>query len=163
MNLQERMENIAPFMGLDQFESVMPSADLDRLKKRVDSIDCSTTTQVLIATDTIARGFDLPDVHRVVQLDFSTNVVTFLHRVGRTARCGKQGEVVHFVTESDERLAKMIQKALEVDETGAISLVDSEARLTSEATLNADQAPLAKYFSRNRSLRHRQRQHLNKT
>jgi superfamily II DNA/RNA helicase len=43
---------------------------------------------VLVSTDLAARGIDFRNVTRVVQFDFATNVVDFIHRVGRTARSG---------------------------------------------------------------------------
>lgn len=50
------------------------------------------TFRVLICTDVVARGLDFVDVSTVVQLDFARDAAMYLHRVGRTARIGKQGE-----------------------------------------------------------------------
>ena len=46
---------------------------------------------ILVCTDIAARGIDIPDVKHVIQLQFATNAVTHLHRVGRTARAGSEG------------------------------------------------------------------------
>lgn len=46
---------------------------------------------ILITTDVTARGLDFKDVDTVVQFDYAKNVTDMLHRVGRTARMGKQG------------------------------------------------------------------------
>ena len=47
--------------------------------------------RVLVSTDLVSRGLDLPDVTVVIQVDFPVNLADFLHRAGRTARAGKSG------------------------------------------------------------------------
>ena len=53
--------------------------------------------QALVATDVAARGIDVRDIARVIQLEPPTNVETYTHRSGRTGRAGKQGTSVLFV------------------------------------------------------------------
>ena len=48
--------------------------------------------RVLVATDLVSRGIDLPDITAVVQFDFPENSAHYLHRAGRTARAGKEGQ-----------------------------------------------------------------------
>lgn len=50
--------------------------------------------RVLVATDVAARGIDVHDVTLVVQTDPPADPKSFLHRSGRTARAGEQGDVV---------------------------------------------------------------------
>jgi ATP-dependent RNA helicase DeaD len=54
--------------------------------------------QALVATDVAARGLDVRDVARVIQVEPPTNVETYTHRSGRTGRAGKQGTSVLFVS-----------------------------------------------------------------
>ncbi|XP_057291163.1 uncharacterized protein LOC130613831 [Hydractinia symbiolongicarpus] len=68
---------------------------------------------LLVTTDVSARGLDFPDVDLVIQYDFSTNIVDVLHRAGRTARMGKRGKVINFITERDETLALALRQAIE--------------------------------------------------
>src|SRR6202167_1042825 len=56
--------------------------------------------QALIATDVAARGIDVRDIARVIQIEPPTDVETYTHRSGRTGRAGKQGTSVLFVTPS---------------------------------------------------------------
>lgn len=49
---------------------------------------------VLIATDVVARGIDLPDVNWIIQFDPPQDPNFYIHRVGRTARAGKEGNVI---------------------------------------------------------------------
>ena len=56
--------------------------------------------QALIATDVAARGIDVRDIARVIQIEPPTDLETYTHRSGRTGRAGKQGTSVLFVTPS---------------------------------------------------------------
>jgi ATP-dependent RNA helicase DeaD len=53
--------------------------------------------QALVATDVAARGIDVRDIARVIQIEPPTDVETYTHRSGRTGRAGKQGTSVLFV------------------------------------------------------------------
>jgi ATP-dependent RNA helicase DDX49/DBP8 len=57
---------------------------------------------VLISTDVGARGLDIEDVAMVVNWDLPQEPEEYTHRVGRTARAGKGGVAISFVTERDE-------------------------------------------------------------
>lgn len=56
----------------------------------------------LIATDVVARGIDFPMVDWVVQVDCPEDSATYVHRVGRSARAGKAGRALLFLTEEEE-------------------------------------------------------------
>ncbi|ODQ68187.1 DEAD-domain-containing protein [Nadsonia fulvescens var. elongata DSM 6958] len=56
----------------------------------------------LFATDIVARGIDFPAVDWVIQLDCPEDAATYIHRVGRSARCGKAGKALLFLTPSEE-------------------------------------------------------------
>jgi ATP-dependent RNA helicase DDX52/ROK1 len=58
-------------------------------------------TWVLIATDLIARGIDFKAVNMVINYDFPTSGVTYVHRIGRTGRAGRKGKAITYFTESD--------------------------------------------------------------
>jgi ATP-dependent RNA helicase RhlE len=53
---------------------------------------------VLIATDVAARGLDLDDITLVVNYDAPLDDKSYVHRVGRTARAGRAGTSITFVT-----------------------------------------------------------------
>ncbi len=59
--------------------------------------------QALVATDVAARGIDVRDIARVIQVEPPTDVETYTHRSGRTGRAGKQGTSVLFVAPSHYR------------------------------------------------------------
>jgi len=57
---------------------------------------------ILICTDVMARGVDIPDVHWVVQMDPPSNAESFVHRCGRTARIGNKGAALLLIGPSEE-------------------------------------------------------------
>lgn len=63
--------------------------------------------RVLVATDLLARGIDVPHVDHVINFDMPFQAEDFLHRIGRTARAGREGSAITFVTSTD---GKMFQK-----------------------------------------------------
>lgn len=67
----------------------------------------SSVIPVLVSTDVGARGLDIEDVAMVINWDMPNEPEEYTHRVGRTARAGKGGMAISFVTERDEE--RMIQ------------------------------------------------------
>lgn len=63
--------------------------------------DC-TTPAILLTTDVLARGIDIPDIDLVVQLDPPAQPKDFIHRCGRSGRAGKRGMAVTFLNEGAE-------------------------------------------------------------
>jgi superfamily II DNA/RNA helicase len=57
---------------------------------------------VLVATDVAARGLDLDDVSLVVNYDPPSDDKGYVHRVGRTARAGRSGTSITFVTPGEQ-------------------------------------------------------------
>ncbi|MBV9792453.1 MAG: DEAD/DEAH box helicase [Actinobacteria bacterium] len=67
---------------------------------------------VLVATDVAARGLDVDDVTHVVNFECPDDEKTYLHRIGRTGRAGKDGVAVTFVDWRDMQRWKLIDTAL---------------------------------------------------
>uniref|UniRef100_UPI0009B430F3 probable ATP-dependent RNA helicase DDX4 n=1 Tax=Monopterus albus TaxID=43700 RepID=UPI0009B430F3 len=64
---------------------------------------------VLVATSVAARGLDIPDVQHVVNFDLPNNIDEYVHRIGRTGRCGNIGRAVSFFDPgADGQLARSL-------------------------------------------------------
>ncbi len=59
---------------------------------------------ILISTDLASRGLDLEHVECVINYHLPKEMENYIHRVGRTARAGRTGLVVNFVTDRDKKL-----------------------------------------------------------
>ena len=80
-------------------------------RERLNSLDLfrASVIPVLVSTDVGARGLDIEDVGMVVNWDMPTQPEEYTHRVGRTARQGRSGVAVSFVTERDEERVRKIE------------------------------------------------------
>ncbi|KAK0152671.1 putative ATP-dependent RNA helicase DDX52 [Merluccius polli] len=67
---------------------------------------------VLICTALLARGIDFKGVNLVLNYDFPTSAVEYIHRIGRTGRAGHTGKAVTFFTENDKPLLRSIANVI---------------------------------------------------
>ena len=67
---------------------------------------------ILIGTDIVSRGLDIPDIEHVINYDLPQVPEDFIHRMGRTARAGKSGKVLTFITPENLKLWKEIDKLI---------------------------------------------------
>ncbi len=65
---------------------------------------------ILVATDVAARGLDIPDMTHVVNYSLPEEPESYIHRVGRTGRAGKEGLAVSFVTPREFRKLTFIKR-----------------------------------------------------
>lgn len=70
------------------------------------------TLKVLVATDVAARGIDIPDVRFVYNYDMPNVAENFVHRIGRTARAGRDGQAVAFVAQDEMGELRAVQKVM---------------------------------------------------
>ncbi|KAK2873038.1 hypothetical protein Q8A67_022935 [Cirrhinus molitorella] len=63
---------------------------------------------VLICTALLARGIDFKGINLVINYDFPTTAVEYIHRIGRTGRAGHKGKAITFFTEDDKPLLRSI-------------------------------------------------------
>ncbi len=65
---------------------------------------------ILVATDVAARGIDVDDVDMVINYDMPQDEEYYVHRIGRTARAGREGMAFSFVAGKDIHKLKNVQR-----------------------------------------------------
>jgi len=65
---------------------------------------------LLVATNVASRGLDIPEVSHVINYDIPEDAETYVHRIGRTARAGRDGKAITFVAEWDAEAWAAIRK-----------------------------------------------------
>jgi ATP-dependent RNA helicase DeaD len=83
-------------------------------------------TEILVATDVAARGLDISDVTHVFNYHIPFDPESYVHRIGRTGRAGREGEAISLVTPHEFKQLLRIQK-----EVGS-SLINKEIPTTDE-------------------------------
>ncbi|HEU0242585.1 MAG TPA: DEAD/DEAH box helicase, partial [Candidatus Limnocylindrales bacterium] len=67
---------------------------------------------VLVATDVAARGLDIEHISHVVNFDVPSNPDTYVHRIGRTGRAGREGVAITLVEPREHRLLRDIERTI---------------------------------------------------
>jgi ATP-dependent RNA helicase DeaD len=66
--------------------------------------------EIVIATDVAARGLDVERISHVINYDIPYDAESYVHRIGRTARAGRPGTAILFVTPRQQRLLREIER-----------------------------------------------------
>ncbi|KJH46618.1 DEAD/DEAH box helicase [Dictyocaulus viviparus] len=101
-NLQRQQINAVAIHGdLKQFE-----------RERNLELFRNGSNPVLVATAVAARGLDIPNVRHVVNYDLPGDIDEYVHRIGRTGRCGNTGRATSFFTAKNRALARDLSQLL---------------------------------------------------
>ena len=67
-----------------------------------DDVSCTQAgkADVLVATDVASKGLDFPDIQHVINFDMPSEIENYVHRIGRTGRCGKTGIATSFINKN---------------------------------------------------------------
>ena len=94
--------------------------------------------RVVIATDVAARGIDVDHIGRVINLDLPDDTETYVHRIGRTARAGREGEAITLVTSSQRKRMGDIARTLGIAIRKAQVPTDADIAQHQRRTLRTD-------------------------
>jgi len=109
----ENIVNKLSFHGLKTDSIFGSSVKTDRQRALEDFRNGKV--QLLVASDLAARGLDIPEISYVFNLDIPEDPQVYLHRVGRTGRCGKEGVAVSIVTLAELDLLQKYEKTLKIN------------------------------------------------
>ncbi|KEA65733.1 DEAD-box ATP-dependent RNA helicase CshA [Marinobacterium lacunae] len=65
---------------------------------------------IVIATDVVARGLDVERISHVINYDIPYDAESYIHRIGRTGRAGREGDAILFVAPREQRLLSQIER-----------------------------------------------------
>jgi len=109
-------ERMAKRLRADGYQAQAIHGDLKQTKReKVIQAFRVETFRILVATDVVARGLDIPHIQHVVNYDLPQVPEDFIHRIGRTARAGADGEALSFVSPKEGRKWYAIELLLNPD------------------------------------------------
>jgi len=104
---------VAAYLQAHKIVAVALHGDLDQSERTQVLVRFSNrSASVLIATDVAARGLDVKDVDTVFNFELPKQTEVYVHRIGRTARAGKEGVAVSLVEERETWRLLEIEKLL---------------------------------------------------
>jgi ATP-dependent RNA helicase DeaD len=92
--------------SVDEYHGDLTQQARERLLSRFRS----KQVRWVIATDIAARGLDVDDLTHVINYDLPDSVETYVHRIGRTGRAGKEGTAISLVQPFDRRKQQQIER-----------------------------------------------------
>lgn len=88
--------------------------------------------QVLVATDVVARGIDVDEISHVINFDVPDSAETYTHRIGRTARAGRDGAAFTLISPEDLGVLRDIERSINqvIPTEDAQDFVYADARIS---------------------------------
>ncbi|KAB1640173.1 DEAD/DEAH box helicase, partial [Adlercreutzia muris] len=118
-------------------EAIHSDRSQNQRKRALDNF-ASGATDILVATDVLARGIDVDEVAYVVNYDVPVQAEDYVHRIGRTGRAGAEGFAVTFVApENKPELAaieKLIKRPIPEIEVPGFNLEEAAEAAAARAT-----------------------------
>lgn len=100
VNTKRSAEKLSDYINANGFKTAVLSGDVAQEKRQKLLADFQENRlPMLIATDVAARGLHIPDVSHVINYDLPQDAEDYVHRIGRTARFGAEGEAISFICE----------------------------------------------------------------
>jgi ATP-dependent RNA helicase RhlE len=110
-NTRDQCDRIAAWLESEAIPYTTYMGQMDRLERRANLARFRKgEVSVLLTTDLGGRGLDIERVDRVVNVHLPSDIDNYMHRVGRTARAGRAGQVVNLVTGRDVPLMTKLQR-----------------------------------------------------
>ncbi|MEJ2360819.1 MAG: ATP-dependent RNA helicase RhlB [Gammaproteobacteria bacterium] len=99
-NTKRAAERVVAYLAGNGYKSALLSGDVPQ-KKRLRLLNAFTAGEldIMVATDVAARGLHIPEVSHVINFDLPQDAEDYVHRIGRTARAGAEGDAISFACE----------------------------------------------------------------
>lgn len=109
---KKETEEVADKLKARGFQAAAINGDIPQnLRERTVESLRDGRIDILVATDVAARGLDVERISLVVNFDIPHDTESYVHRIGRTGRAGRQGEAVLFMTPREKYMLRQIEKA----------------------------------------------------
>lgn len=109
-NTREQCDGIAEELTEHGYRCAAYRSDMDKKERRRNLREFRDgEMEILVSTDLAARGLDVENIGRVINYHLPKELKNYLHRAGRTARAGRAGTVINFVTDRDRNLLKRLE------------------------------------------------------
>lgn len=110
-------DQLAFKLNKDDYDSKAIHGDLRQSQRdRVINDFRKEKCRILIATDVVARGLDIPHIKHVINYDMPQCPEDYIHRIGRTARAGADGSALSLVSPQDSSKMYAINRLLNPDQ-----------------------------------------------
>jgi ATP-dependent RNA helicase RhlE len=114
-NTKSNSENIVQYLALNRTASKAFHGDMKQPEReRALTLFKLGSIKVLVATDMAARGIDIDSITHVINFDLPLSPETYIHRIGRTARAGKEGVAISFCDDEEKGMIQKIQDLTKV-------------------------------------------------
>lgn len=115
VNTRNRVEHLVNMLNTNGFKAKgLSSSFTQNVRTRLLKEFREEKFNVLVATDVASRGLDIDGVSHVFNYDLPEHVENYVHRIGRTARAGKDGSSVSFCSEYDYDVLHKIENFIEM-------------------------------------------------
>lgn len=112
---KQKVKELAILLKRKGFSARAMHSDLEQAERdEVINLFRAQKIDVLVATDIVARGLDIDDITMVINYDAPHDAEDYVHRIGRTARAGKEGKAITLIGEKDLRALSVIEQTLKI-------------------------------------------------
>nr|BAB12337.1 Cvh [Gallus gallus] len=114
VDTKKKADYLAAFLCQENLPSTSIHGDREQREREIALRDFrSGKCQILVATSVASRGLDIENVQHVINFDLPNTIEDYVHRIGRTGRCGNTGKAVSFFDDqSDGHLVQSLLKVL---------------------------------------------------
>jgi ATP-dependent RNA helicase RhlE len=109
-NTREQCDKLVAELDKMGHKSVTYRGQMEKVERRANlKTFRDGKIELLVSTDLASRGLDLEHVGRVINYHMPQQLENYIHRVGRTARAGREGLVINFITERDAEIVQQME------------------------------------------------------